>query len=245
MNQGIYALSATMVNQLNRVDLLSNNIANVNTTAFKQDNLVEGSFNYYLKQLSEKEQTISDVSDPQLIRLNNVTNTIPKIDGEYMKEDIGALIQTGNKLDFALNQTDMFFKVQDKNGNLLLTKSGNFKNLNGLLVTEDGYKVLDKQNKPIVINNQFEEKIALVKSDFSNLQKQGNNNYLIKNEKDTQIVPSNHGYILQGTLEKSNVNMINSMVALIDSQRRIEQAQKAISGIDQINGKLITQIGNR
>jgi len=49
VNPGIYSLSATMVNQLNRVDVLSNNLANVNTYGFKEDNLVEGSFNHYLE----------------------------------------------------------------------------------------------------------------------------------------------------------------------------------------------------
>jgi flagellar basal-body rod protein FlgG len=45
-------------------------------------------------------------------------------------------------------------------------------------------------------------------------------------------------------LEKSNVNSIVSMVSLIESQRKFEQSQKAISGIDELNQKVIDSIGN-
>ena len=112
MNQGIYSLSATMVNQLNRVDVLSNNIANANTTAFKQDNLVEGSFNYYLKKLEEnKNSSIDNKTDTNIIKNNYITNTIPKIDGDYITKNIGAIVQTGNKLDFALKENEVFFII--------------------------------------------------------------------------------------------------------------------------------------
>jgi flagellar basal-body rod protein FlgG len=50
--------------------------------------------------------------------------------------------------------------------------------------------------------------------------------------------------IIQGAIEKSNVNSVTAMVELIDAHRRFEQSQKAISTIDQINGKVIEQIGN-
>ena len=51
--------------------------------------------------------------------------------------------------------------------------------------------------------------------------------------------------MLQGSLEKSNVNTIRTMVGLIEAQRKFEQSQKAITGIDQINGKVIESIGNQ
>jgi flagellar basal-body rod protein FlgG len=82
----------------------------------------------------------------------------------------------------------------------------------------------------------------LVKTSFDNLTKISNNNYKVEDNKKTTNILDNQPYLLQGTLEKSNVNSITTMVALIDSQRRLEQAQKASVGISEINQKLIDKL---
>ncbi|MCK5293588.1 MAG: flagellar hook-basal body protein [Arcobacteraceae bacterium] len=237
MNSAIYALSATMVNQLNRVDILSNNIANANTNAFKEDNLVEGSFNYYLTRAKENNIEVS--------RQSIINNTIPKIDGDYIKGDLGSIKPTGNRLDFALKDNEIFFKIQNKAGEILLTRDGGFKNIDGFLSTSQSEKVLNANNQSIAIVDGFEEQISLVKTPFTNLQKVGNNNYRSEDSKQVETVLLNGSYILQGSIEKSNINTVSAMVALIDSQRRLEQSQKAMTGIGEINSKLITQIGNK
>jgi len=237
MNPGIYSLSASMINQLNRVDVISNNIANANTTGFKEDNLVEGSFNNYMKKAQEKNlQTSKD---------SMIHNTIPKIDGDYIKNDVGSITTTGNKLDFALSQNETFFKVEDKNTkDIVYTRDGSFKNLNGFLTTAQGDKILNIDNEPIEVQEGFESQIALVKTSFTNLDKIGNNNYKTNDIKKVDNIILNDTHMLQGSIERSNVNTVSAMVALIDSQRRLEQSQKAITGIDDINSKLITQVGN-
>ena len=58
MTQGIHQLTASMVNQLNRVDVISNNLANANTVGFKEENLAEGTFNRYLKQQEKKDEVV-------------------------------------------------------------------------------------------------------------------------------------------------------------------------------------------
>ena len=237
MNLGTYPLAANMINQLNRVDTISNNLANLNTIGYKEDKLVEGSFNYYL-QRAKKQNFIPT-------KINIINNTIPKIDGSYVNKDIGAIVQTGNRLDFALKEPNLFFKVKDNKGNILLTRDGSFKNLDGFLVTSEGYKILNINNEPIEINEGFESQIALIKTKFENLQKIGNNNYKILNQKNISTITNIEGKILQGALEKSNVNAISAMVKLINAQRRVEQTQKALTGIDEINSKLINSIGNR
>ncbi len=55
MNQGVYPLASSMVNQINRLDMISNNLANTNTTGYKQENIVEGSFNHYLDKAKSQE----------------------------------------------------------------------------------------------------------------------------------------------------------------------------------------------
>jgi len=101
MNQGTYPLAASMINQFNRLDQISNNLANVNTNGFKQDGLTETTFNHYLQRAQNEGFTPS--------KINTVTNNIPKIDAKFIDGEVGPIATTGNKLDFALEQADTFF----------------------------------------------------------------------------------------------------------------------------------------
>ena len=71
MNKAVHQLSASMINQFNRLDKISHNLANVNTTGYKQEGMVEGTFNNYLKVASEKGFTPT--------KIDAVTNTMPKL----------------------------------------------------------------------------------------------------------------------------------------------------------------------
>ena len=76
------------------------------------------------------------------------------------------------------------------------------------------------------------------------MEKVGNNAYRMIDQNNRQIFENTDDLISQGFIERSNVNSVTSMVQLIDAHRRFEQSQKAISTIDEINGKLIDKIGN-
>lgn len=237
MNPSVYSLSAAMINQLNRVDIISNNLANLNTNAFKEDQVVEGSFNHYLEMMKQKKLTPT--------KLDTVANTVPKIDGNFMRGEVGSIVETGNPLDFALKGNEVFFKVKDKNGDILLTRDGSFKNLGGVLSTFDGKQVLNNDNQPINIEAGFEAQISLLNTSFSNLDKVGNNYYKIEDMTKTNSIIDNDQFMLLGALEKSNINAVTSMVALIDAQRRLEQSQKAITGISELSEKLLAKIDGR
>ena len=163
MNQGTYPLAANMINQLNRVDMLSNNLANATTTGFKEDNIAQGSFNHYLKKAQKLEQNIS--------KINDITNTVPKIDQHYYTKTVGSIESTNNTLDFAIKDPNIFFKVQNpKNNELLLTRDGSFNILDGKLVTKNGYFVLNNDNLPIVATDNFATQISVVKPNMKILQ---------------------------------------------------------------------------
>ncbi|WP_417326489.1 flagellar hook-basal body protein [Halarcobacter sp.] len=235
-----YPLAASMINQINRIDVISNNLANVNTVGFKQEGTAEGSFNYYM-QRAQKEGF-----DPT--KLNEVVNTIPKMDTKYINAELGPIIPTGNALDFSLTQSDTFFKVRDENtGDVVYTRDGSFKNLNGILVDSNGQPVLSNDDEPIAIEagEDFEAQIAVVRINYDDLQKYKDNNFMAKNNQ-ANILPieNNDGQFMQGSLEKSNVNSVSSMVALIDAHRRLEQAQKAIQSESEMNEVLVQKIGD-
>lgn len=236
MNQGTYPLAGSMVNQINRLDQISNNLANINTNGFKQEGLTETTFNYYLERMQNEGKTPT--------KANIVMNNIPKIDSKFINSEIGPIAPTGNALDFALQQGDTFFKVQNANGDIVYTRDGAFKIQDGFLVDSNGNNVLNPDNEPIVAEEGFEQNIGVVQTPYSNLNKIGDNTYQMLNANDRIIFENTDGLLVQGSIEKSNVNSVTSMVQLIDAHRRFEQSQKAMSSIDEINSKIIDKIGN-
>ena len=236
MNQGTYPLAASMINQINRLDQISNNLANVNTNGFKQEGTTETTFNYYLDRVKQKGEIP--------LKINEVTNNIPKIDSKYVNSEMGPIVMTGNTLDFSLNSPDTFFKIQNANGDIVYTRNGAFKNLNNFLVDGNGNNVLNGDNEPITIEEGFQSQIGVAKIAYTNLDKIGDNTYLAKDRGQIEIIEDNNLVINQGSIEKSNVNSVSAMVELIDAHRRFEQSQKAIQSIDQMNSSLIDKIGS-
>lgn len=236
MNQGVYPLAASMINQINRLDQISNNLSNTNTNGFKQEGMTETTFNYYLQKATQNGQTPT--------KINVVTNDIPKLDSNFISGEKGPVVTTGNQFDFALTQNDTFFKIQDMNGDIVYTRDGAFKNLDNFLVDSNGNNVLNADNEPIVIEDNFQSQIGVVQIPYSNLEKIGNNNFKATDAANVQIIENNDGMVVQGAIEKSNVNSVTAMVELIDAHRRFDQSQRAIKSIDEINAGLIDKIGN-
>lgn len=236
MNQGVYPLAASMINQINRLDQVSNNLANINTNGFRQEGLTENTFNYYLQRAKRDNFTP--------MKVNTVTNNIPKIDSRYIDSQMGPIAPTGNEFDFALAKPELFFKIQNQNGDIVYTKDGAFKNLDNFLVDSNGNNVLNTDNEPIVVGEDLVNQIGIVQIPFSNLEKIGDNTYKIKDLGEQEVFENNDGLITQGAIEKSNVNAVKAMVNLIDAQRRFEQSQKAIKTIDELNASLIEKIGS-
>lgn len=205
MNQGTYPLAAAMINQINRLDVIANNLANVNTNAFKQEGLSQGTFNNYLSK--------AEKNSSSTLRESEITNIIPKIDKKYISSSMGSIETTGNALDFALNQKDTFFKVQNEDGDILYTRDGAFKNsFNNFLVNGNGDYILNNDNEPISTEDRYIDMISVSKIDYSNLDKFGNNSYKIIDNEQIEVMDSNDGLILQGSLEKSNVNMVTAKI---------------------------------
>lgn len=235
MNQGVYPLAASMINQINRLDQISNNLANVNTLGFKQEGTTETTFNYYLDKMESQQKL--------MLKESVVTNNIPKIDSRYTNAEMGPIVMTGNSLDFALNEPDTFFKIQNENGDVVYTRDGAFKNLDGFLVDSNGNNVLNADNEAIVVEDGFESQIGVAKTPYTNLEKMGDNTYLVKNVDEAEQIENNDGRIVRGAVEQSNVNSVTAMVELIDAHRRFDQSQRAIKTIDDLNAGLIEKIG--
>lgn len=266
MDKGIYtALSGSIV-QERRMDIISNNLANVNSAGYKGDIPV---FESYLHQ--QKGANIPAPVIPGVASNEYVVNSNPYIDFSQ-----GPLHETGNELDLALNG-DGFFVVDTPDG-IRYTRDGNFKiDKEGVLKTQDGYPVLSRggpKGEYIYINvlsptqqgevsvsadgtisviDQFSEdvpiritggyKLKIV--DFEKpylLKKVGNGLYAPISENIAELEAQNTE-VKQGFIERSNINIIKEMTSMIEVVRGYESYQKVIQSFDDSTSKLIDEVG--
>ena len=141
MQSSYYSVTGAMVTQFNKLDLISNNLANLNTTAFKRDDVVVGDFKRIFQEYKD-EMPIKDNTKEASKFINAVGVRVPQVVEEYVKYQQGGIKNTGNPFDFALKREDAFFMVETPNG-IRLTQNGSFTlNNEGVLTTKEGYPVL-------------------------------------------------------------------------------------------------------
>lgn len=245
MVKGLYAAYTGMINEQNRMDVLTNNLANASTTGFKK----EGSTSQAFKDVLAYK--IKDTTDyPHLPKNIGGLNLGVKIGENYTDYSQGAFRYTENPFDVALAGKG-FFMVQfaDKDGgnSVKYTRDGSFTlNKNGYLVTKDGDYVLDARQRRIRLNPN---KDAVIDSygriqqggvtvatigitdfeDYNYLEHYGENYYQpVKGAK--QTAPD--AVIRSGYLEASNVQVVSEMVEMISVSRQYESNQKLIQTID-------------
>ncbi len=229
--QGIYILSSGMLLQQRALDNITNNLANVNTNGFKRDLLLASSWVTPYNQ--ERTQSPEDPA-------NNFI--YPIVERVYTDVSQGAIRQTGNPLDLAIEGQGYF--VLSNGTNTFYTRDGNFRIDNqGYLVNHMGMRVLMEGDQPIrvegelkvshdgtvFVNNEQIGRLAIV--NLENIQKQGNNLF-------TGVAVQAQGYrILQGALESSNVNAIVEMVKLIQTHRAHEVYSNLVRTLDDLQSK--------
>jgi flagellar basal-body rod protein FlgG len=154
--KGIYAaLSGSMAQSL-KIDTIANNIANVNTTAFKKD---QQTFGEYLTAIEKNPEVIQVPKIPASVASfydnNGTDKSFVDSTGVYTNFEQGSLKHTGGKLDVALDG-EGFFEIATSQG-VKLTRAGNFTIDNdGRLVTKDGHTVVVHLDDQEVANQDGE-----------------------------------------------------------------------------------------
>lgn len=273
MQSGYYAAAGGMLTQFNRLDTVANNLANTNTAGYKKDNLIVGDFLRLYKQARDvlplENQTVEGAQF-----YNRSMNRTPQVTDRFTDFSLGSIEKTDNTLDFALTQKDQFFVVKTPQG-IRLTRDGSFSlNEEGTLVTKQGYEVLpsnyfqtqqgtitfDTQDAVIEADKdgQFYISVAgsaqLVQSsklmiatpqDAQMLVKEGDNLYKPESL-ETLNVDEQSGALMQGFVEKSNVNPIQEMVAMIEANRLVGMYQKAMDAqMNDMNRDAIEKIARK
>jgi len=235
--------------RMEALDILSNNLANANTSGFKLDR------EFY--SLYESAQTIPEPGMQP--------TKLPVIQKGWTDFQQGLITPTGNPLDLAITGKG-FFAVDGPSGPLF-TRNGAFKlSPTGVLTTMDGYPVrgvspLDQPGKkiqtvsqnPITIasdgtvqqNGQTIGQIQLVDfADSGLLNKVGNSYYRVANAKTAKdkSAPAKDATVGQGRIENSNVAPAESAVRLVDLMRQFEMLQKAVNISAEMNKQAIDQV---
>lgn len=254
MQTGYYASAAGMVTQFNRLDTISNNLANVNTVGFKEDNLVVGDFMRLYQEARDKLPNENNSQDAAAF-INRTMTRAPQIVDAYINQSVGTMQKSSNPLDFALSREGLFFAVKTPEG-IRLTRDGSFtKNDEGVLVTKQGYEVLpndyfmtgknisfaaedsvveaDKNgqlftNIPNSTNLAQNKKLFIANpQDIASLKKEGDNLYKVDDI--ASLIPQeDSGALMQGFTEKSNVNAVKMMTSLIETNRLVGMYQKVM-----------------
>jgi flagellar basal-body rod protein FlgG len=252
--RGLYTAASGALVAQSQADNIANNLANVNTSGFKRTLLQVQSAPEMGVYLLQNEPGSKGVAVPSRTFVGALGTGAQVLDTPAVFEQ-GTLENTGNTLDLAI-QGNGFFTLQTPQG-IRYTRDGQFaRDAQGYLVTMDGNRVMGR-NGPIQLqagavqiseNGDIHQNGAVVDSlrvvQFQNVT-------AVRPEGDNQFVDTGAGRpvldtrssVNQGYLERSNANVVRSMVDLITAQRWFEANQKVIQTQDTANGYAIANVG--
>ncbi len=253
MNQALWAAKTGLDAQQTRMAVVSNNLANVNTTGFKQGRVVFEDLLYQNVRQSGG-QTSQNTALPTGLNLGTGVRVVAT-EKSFTQ---GSVLNTGNGLDVMINGRG-FFQVLMPDGTIAYTRDGSFQqNAEGQVVTSSGYVLepaltVPEGTQSITIGSDGTVSAALAGqaqptqigtlevADFVNpvgLQPIGENLY---RETASSGAPQTGtpgvtglGTLVQGSLEGSNVNVVSELIGMIEVQRAYEMNSKAISTNDQM-----------
>lgn len=248
MYYGLYLSAAGAAAQGQKVEVLSNNLANVDTVGFKRElALVAARDSEAIERglVQRGSRTLNDVGGGSEVA---ETATIFRR---------GNTRQTGNPTDLAIESENTFFVVK-RGTEELLTRAGNFRlSSEGRLETQDGDSVLATDGSPIDIDpslpwrflpggylEQFGEVREVALRQATNLRqftKAGSNLFSAPKGAASQISPEKRQVQVE-TLEMSGVNPMEEMVELVASQRTYETNVRMIQNHDQMTASLVNRM---
>ncbi|MDX2308820.1 MAG: flagellar basal-body rod protein FlgG [Hyphomicrobium sp.] len=256
--RSLYIAATGMAAQQTQVDVIANNIANVNTTAFKRS---RAEFTDLLYQ-SERRSGVtvradgSPIPEGATIGLGVRTAAVRNLHIQ------GSMTKTGNALDIAFNGRG-WFQISGPDGATLYTRAGSFnKDAGGRIVTGDGYPVQPAMTVPNgtteIVVNEGGEVFARIENateltslgvvsvvDFPNevgLEALGGNLFRETAASGSPVAGAagvaGFGTLKQGYLESSNVDPVKEITELISSQRAYEMNSKVIQAADEMYGTI-------
>jgi len=229
-------LESTLSNDIRKLDVVAQNLANLNTVGFKKTSMTQ-SFDRYLS--GNDQQHLGGSLIPTKSISTDFSASSPK--------------DTGGRLDFAI-EGNGFFEIRGKEG-VFYTRNGQFSvSPDGFLETAKGYRVMSESGEiyvgtesikighdlQIEVGEEVLGRLKLV--DFSspqNLLAMGAGLY--KGSDDGSAATDSS--VLQGYLETSNVNTVDEIVQMMSLTRHFETAHVALKSYDNVLDIVINKIG--
>ena len=247
------AATGMAAQQLN-VEVISNNIANLNTIGFKRQRAEFQDLLYQDMERAGAQSSGSGTIVPTGIQIGSGVKT----GSIYRITEQGSLVQTNNKLDLAI-QGEGYFQVLLPSGDTAYTRAGNFsKNQDGALVTSQGYLVQPQITIPqgvtdIIVSPTGQVQVSqpgtttpavvgqITMASFINppgLEAVGGNLFLESGASGSPVTgdPGSTGFgtLQQGYTEASNVDAVTEITSLISAQRAYDMNSKVITTADQM-----------
>jgi flagellar basal-body rod protein FlgG len=243
-----------MAAQQMNVEVISNNIANMNTIGYKAQRAEFQDLLYQNVERMGSQSSDAGTVVPTGIQVGSGV----KPNAVYRLTTQGSMTQTGNQFDLAINGRG-YFQVQLPSGETAYTRAGNFSvNQNGQMVTADGYTVLPQIAIPatataVTISNSGQVQATIPGqtapqtvgqmqlATFFNeagLDAQGGNLFLVSGASGQPVVGNpgaiGYGSLQQGYTEASNVDSVTEITNLISAQRAYEMNSKVVNSADQM-----------
>lgn len=263
MRQAEFSLVSGAQSQEQLMDVLTNNLANVDTPGFKKDRLTFRTYlphTEWLRKVPEDRPGFNQTPWGEFPKPWGIAGAdVPHVgvDEIHVRYEQGSFRATGNPLDLAING-DGFFRVSTPRATLL-TRNGRFTiDGGGFLVTHEGYKVLSATGRPIRIPQTLPGAIR-VQSDGTifkgnsaigtvglvtptggteGLAKQGDGLFEAKDSVRPVLSPR----IMDGGYEGSNVNGTYEMVRMIEAMRSFETHLKALKTLNDLTRRTVNDI---
>jgi flagellar basal-body rod protein FlgF len=252
--QGIYSMVTRGKALERQMDAVSNNLANVDTVGYKQD---QPAFQQVLARsigVAGESDEESFVAHEHIAPYSGVGTSFVSVADMGKDFSKGRLVSTGNDLDMALATEGGFFTVQTPAGERY-TRAGTFRlNRDSQLVTAEGYPVQGKEGPlvlqgdkvqigedgSIILDGKPAGGVRIVNFPFPDrLQKLGDGLFAPVDAANTPRTMEDVK-IVQGFVESSNVNSVKEMTKMIEANRAYTQMQKALNVADEMNQKAIS-----
>ncbi len=265
MMRSLWSAASGMIAQQTNVDSIANNLANVNTTGYKNE---KAEFKTLLYQTLQTRTTTANGEQKPIPAQVGLGTRVMAITSSFEQ---GPMLASESNTAFGINGKG-FFAVRGVDGNTYYTRNGDFKFSIGndglMLATAEGYPVLDSQGQPIILPENANANSLVVNADGTFGYQNGTNGYVDLNvtlglfqfNNPAGLEKMSNGYfnvteasgdaineagnqnvvaseVKHKYLEGSNVQVADEMVNLIVAQRAYEMNSKAIQATDDMLGQ--------